>query len=435
MKQHWTFLFAICLILFQDRLTTQADDWPQWRGPHRDGVWRETGIIKRFPQPRLEPRWRVTIGAGYSGPTVADGRVYITDRLDEPTQTERVLCLDRKSGTLIWSHSYDCPYVNVSYTAGPRAAVTINDGKAYSLGTMGNLICFDAARGTIQWQRDLNSEYEIRMPIWGIAAAPLVVDQLLILQIGGSNGACVVAINKQTGEEIWRSLQDQASYSSPILIQQAGREVVICYTGDNVAGLEPQSGEVRWRYPFPPTRLVIGAATPIWNNNRLFLTNFYDGSLMLQLNSQSLDADELWKFCGPDEKQTEALHSIISTPLFIGDYIYGVDSYGELRCLDARTGKRIWEDRTATPRARWSNIHFVKHEEQVWMFNERGELIISELSPQGFHEISRAHLIDPTLIQLGQRDGVCWSHPAFAQRHVFARNDQELICVSLEKHN
>ena len=115
------------------------------------------------------------------------------------------------------------------------------------------------------------------------------------------------------------------------------------------------------------------------------------------------------------------------------DYIYGVDSYGELRCLKASNGDRVWEDQTATPRARWSTIHFVKNGDDIWMLNERGELIIGRLSPEGFKEIDRAKLIEPTTAQLRQRQGVCWSHPAFANRHVFARNDREMVCASLEK--
>ena len=143
-------------------------------------------------------------------------------------------------------------------------------------------------------------------------------------------------------------------------------------------------------------------------------------------------------FCqraGPSERQTDALHSIISTPYIRGKHIYGVDSYGELRCLDLLTGDRIWESDKAVPRERWATIHFVKNGKHVWMFNEMGELIISKLSPKGFKEISRAKLIDPTRDQLpSRRGGVCWAHPAFAGKHVFARNDKEILCVDLAAH-
>jgi hypothetical protein len=154
--------------------------------------------------------------------------------------------------------------------------------------------------------------------------------------------------------------------------------------------------------------------------------------MLLKLgDSTEPTAEKIWRRKGFDEKRTDALHSIISTPLWLGDCVYGVDSYGELRCLDAKTGDRVWEDLTATPPARWSTIHFVVNGERVWMFNERGELIIAKLSPSGYEEISRAKLISPTTEQLRQRGGVCWSHPAFADRSVFARNDEELVCGNL----
>jgi len=152
---------------------------------------------------------------------------------------------------------------------------------------------------------------------------------------------------------------------------------------------------------------------------------------MLRLATDKPAAEKIWQIAGRDERNTLALHSIIATPVFENGFIYGVDSYGELRCLDANTGDRLWEDRTAVPIDRWSTIHFVKNGDRHFLFNERGELIIAKLSPQGFHEISRAKMLAPTEEQLRKRGGVCWSHPAFANKHVFARNDKELICVSL----
>ena len=156
---------------------------------------------------------------------------------------------------------------------------------------------------------------------------------------------------------------------------------------------------------------------------------------MLRLKQDSPEVEKLWQIAGPNEQNTEALHSIISTPVFKDGHIYGVDSYGELRCLDAEDGRRLWEDLTATPKDRWSTIHFVQNGDRTWMFNERGELIIAELSPAGFQEISRSKLLEPTLEQLRRKDktGVCWSHPAFANRCVYARNDKELVCASLAK--
>jgi outer membrane protein assembly factor BamB len=408
----------------------RGEDWPQWRGTNRDGNWHETGLVETFPSSELKPKWRVEIGAGYCGPTVAHGRAYVMDRITRPQSQERVHCFDEQTGKQLWSHAYACDYGGVQYEAGPRASVTIDNGRAYALGATGRLHVFDAASGKVAWQKDLDEQYKIAMPVWGIAASPLIFENLVILHIGGER-ACVVALNKETGDEAWRALADRAQYSAPILVQQAGQPVVICWTGDSVAGIAAPSGKVLWRHPWKPRNMPIGVATPVVEGNRVFFTSFYDGSLLLKLDPNQPTAEELWHRIGRDEKNTDALHSIISTPVFDGGYIYGVDSYGELRCLDAATGERVWEDRTAVPTARWSTIHFVKNGDRYWLFNERGELIIAKLSPQGYQEISRAKLLEPTLDQLRQRGGVCWSHPAFANRHVFARNDKELVCASL----
>lgn len=410
-----------------------ADDWPQWLGPRRDGTWTETVVFDKFPKPQLDILWRAPISGGYSGPTVAGSRVFVTDRVVSPRQTERVHCFDAQSGKPVWTHAYDCEYRDVGYDAGPRASVLVEDDRAYSLGAMGHLFCFEAGTGKILWKRDLNADYKIRMPVWGIAASPIIDGDLLIVQIGGENGACMVGLDKMTGSERWRALEDNASYAAPIIIEQAGKKVLVVYTGENVVGLDPQSGSVYWKHPFPATKMIIGVSTPVVSGNRLFLTNFFDGSLMLELERDKLGVHMLWKRAGPSEEETDALHSIISTPYFRGDYVYGVDSYGELRCLDAKTGDRVWEDLRAVPKARWATIHFIENGDNVWMFNERGELIIARLSAKGYEETSRAKLIEPTTDQLRQRGGVCWSHPAFANRHVYARNDKELVCASLAK--
>jgi len=424
--------FASLAIVFSICVTATAEDWPQWRGPNRDGVWRERDIIREFPEEGLRRRWAVPIGAGYSGPVVADDYVYVTDRVTKPEQKERVHCVDMVNGKKLWTFEYPCAYANISYTAGPRACPLVADSNVYTLGAMGHLFCLDAITGTKIWSRDLQKDYQIRMPHWGIAAAPLLYRDLLILQIGGKDGACVVALDKDSGEEEWRALNDRACYSSPILIEQAGRDTVLVWTADSVAALDPNDGDVRWRYPWAPRNMPIGVATPVVQGDRMFLTSFYDGALMLRIDPDRFGYEVLWHRVGRSENDTDGLHSIISTPVFEGNYIYGVDSYGQLRCLDASNGDRVWEDQTAVPKARWSTIHFVKHRDRYFLFNERGELIIARLSPQGFHEIDRTKIIDPTRDQLSRRDGVCWSHPAYAEQCIIARSDNQLVCVSLE---
>jgi outer membrane protein assembly factor BamB len=405
-----------------------SQDWPDWRGVNRDGIWSETGITEKFDDKIQTPKWSVAIGSGYSGPTVANGKVYLTDLQKQPVQTEGVLCFDENTGKKLWEFRYPCEYVSVGYPAGPRASVVISENKAYSLGTMGNLFCFKATTGDVLWQRDLNREYEIRMPIWGISATPLITGDKIILQISGSNNACVIALDKNTGKEIWRNLEDIAAYSAPIIIEKNGKKVVVVWTEDSLSGLNPENGEVYWRFPWK-TGSGMSIATPVLYNDNIFVSAFYSGSLLVKLGNDYTSAEKVWQREGESERKTDALHCVMNTPVIIDDFIYGVDSYGELRCLELATGDRVWEDLTAVNKNRWANIHFIQNGNKTWMFNEHGELIISELSPKGFKEISRTKIIEPTKEQLPR--GVTWSHPAFANKHVFIRNDKELVCIDL----
>jgi outer membrane protein assembly factor BamB len=411
--------------------SSRAADWPQWRGPNRDGVWTETGVVERFKAGQLPAQWRVPLGSGYCGPTVAGGRVFVMDRVTSPARQERVRCFDAATGSPLWSYAYDGVYERVQYEAGPRASVTIDKDRAYSLGTMGHLHCLDVKSGKPLWNHDCRKEYGARVPVWGIAAAPLVEGDLVMVQIGAQDNGCLMAFDKATGQEKWRALDDPPSYSAPIIIEQAGKRLLACVTGRRVVGLDPQTGGLHWEHPFPPKETVITIATPVFDGEHLLATSFYDGSLLLKVDRDKLAVEKLWQRRGANERNTDALHCCISTPVILGDYIYGVDSYGELRCLDLKTGDRLWEDLTATPKARWSNIHLVRNGDKIWMFNERGELVISRLAPDGFHELSRAKLIEPTKDQLDQRGGVCWSHPAFANKCIYARNDNELLCADL----
>lgn len=409
----------------------RGDDWPQWRGIARDGRWNEKGVRDDLPEGNIPLAWSVDVGPGYSGPTVANGRVYVTDRqVSDRQETERVLCFDSATGKELWKLEYSAPYT-VSYTAGPRASVTIDDGRAYSVGSMGHFHCLNAASGEVLWKYDLETEYAINMPIWGIAGSPLIYEDLVIQQVGGSKGACMVAFDKKSGKEVWRSLDDRAGYSSPMIIKQENKDVLVCWTGDSLSGLDAKTGKLYWRHAFPSTRMPIGISTPIVDNEMLFVSSFYDGSMMITVPTKSLTSAVVWRAIGPDEQHTQSLHTMIGTDIMEGGYVYGADSYGELRCLDAATGERVWEDLRAVPKARWATIHMVRQADRVWMFNERGELLITQLSPKGLTILDRCKLIEPTRDQLGQRGGVCWSHPAFAEKSVFARNDKQLVRASL----
>ncbi|MGD0262565.1 MAG: PQQ-binding-like beta-propeller repeat protein [Verrucomicrobiota bacterium] len=421
-----------------------ADDWPQWLGPGRDAVWRESGIVEKFPTNGPSVRWRAAIGAGYAGPVVARGRVYVADRQLAPGARnpsdpfdrgqirglERVLCLSEAGGQLLWKYEYECPYT-ISYPAGPRVAPMVSGGKVYTLGAEGNLFCLDANKGKVLWSRDFKKDFGIKAPMWGFAGHPLLDGQRLICLVGGP-GSTVVAFDKDTGTEIWRALSaEEPGYSSPIICQAGGKRQLILWHPEAANSLDPETGEVYWSVPFK-SRTGMTIATPRQLGDFLFFTSFYSGSLMLRLDSTKPAAAIAWRTVKVSEKDTTHLNAVMCTPFLEEGFLYGVCSYGQLRCLKMDTGERVWETFQATTSGdpvRWANAFIVKNGNRFFLFNEKGDLIIAKLSPPGYEEISRAHLLDPTGDAAGR--AVLWSHPAFANRRVYARNDKEIICVDL----
>ncbi|MEM7144665.1 MAG: PQQ-binding-like beta-propeller repeat protein [Verrucomicrobiota bacterium] len=410
-----------------------TNDWPEYRGPGGTGIWNQENVVEKFPEPELTPKWRAPIGAGYSGPTVAGTRVFVMDR-PEDKEEERVLCFDRETGKELWAHTYPCTYEEVGYALGPRASVTIDNDRAYAIGAMGHLHCFDTATGEVLWDIDCEDAYAIDLPLWGIAGSPLIEENLVIVHIGGADGACIVAFDKNSGKEVWRALDDKASYVSPIMIEQAGERVLVVWTGARIAGMDPATGEIHWEQETPPKRWPINVSGPALDETgqRIFLTTIQEGSRLLELNQDELTMNELWARRGVSEQSTDALHSMISPPLFLGDHVYGLDSKGELRCLKAATGDRVWESTGEAVRdGIWSTIFMVQNGDRTWIFTEEGNLIIAELSPEGYTEISRTKIIDPTTFLKRRSVDVVWTHPAFAGTQVFVRNDKELICVDV----
>lgn len=427
MKLIFLLIFTSFLTPGQSQEKNSRYDWNQWRGPDRSGTWYGGPDPGYLAPENIEPIWEVAIGPGYSGPTVAQDRVYV---MDYSRGSERIHCFHAETGEKVWSYGYPVTY-GVGYPTGPRASVQVFDGKAYSLGTMGHLYCFDAASGNIEWHVNLVEKYQSRIPIWGLASNPLLVDEKLILQVGGLSGAGIVAFHKDTGAELWRALDDEASYAAPILIKQAGKQVVVCWTGESISGLNPLNGEVFWSLPFQPGNMIMNIATPVYAPPYLFLSGFFDGSYLLKLDQSTTAASLVYHRSGPDERHTDALHCCISTPIVMDGYVYGIDSYGETRCLELLTGDRVWEDLSLVPKARWANVHLVRMADKVWAFNELGELLLGKFTPAGYADLGRVKVIDPVRISPNPRNGVCWAHPAFAGNRIFVRSDQQMVCIQV----
>ena len=356
---------AVLLSLFVTPVIIGADDWPEWRGSGRQSVWTEDGIVERFPTGGLKTTWRTPVNGGFSGPAVADGRVFVVDFEFLPETrvmdgTERVLALDEMTGEILWTHEWPTEYRNLqlSYATGPRATPTVDGDYVYVAGGAGMLLCLEVETGEVVWQRDTVSEYDTTVPVWGTSSSPLVDGDLVISVVGGEPDALVVAFDKSSGDEVWRAIDvvSEMGYAQPVIIQAGGVRQLIVWHPTAVSSLNPETGEVYWEEPWE-ARSAITVATPVRSDNYLFFSQFYGGSLMLRLDNDRPEATQIWRISGASEMpdQTESLHSLITTPIIEGDFIYGVDSYGELRGLEAMTGKRLWVSDQMTAQRRRRN--------------------------------------------------------------------------------
>jgi outer membrane protein assembly factor BamB len=439
-------LIAVVVMAIAWTGPADGDDWPRHRGAHGDGVWRETGIVEKLPA-RPSYRWRTPLGAGFAGPAVAGGRVYVADRIvpshqqvpearwdrtDPVEGVERVHCLDLRSGKILWTHEYPCRYT-ISYPSGPRATPTVYQGKVYALGAMGDLRCLDARTGRLVWSKNYVRDFGTQMNTWGMAAAPWADGQRLLVLCGGKDHAGLMALDKDSGRELWRALDcPDPGYSAPVLIEAQGVRQLLVWCPTGLYSVDPATGKVYWSQP-AEVKMGHSIASPVYDapSGLVFVTSFFDGPIMMKLDPNQPTARLLWKGRSNSElpRRTDGLHGLMSTPVIRDGYLYGVCSYGHLRGLDAFSGKRLWETLAPTGEARWSTAFITEHQGRFFLFNEHGDLILAKFSPQGYEALGRMHVIEPTTKTGGRL--VVWSPPAFADRCLLARNDQEIVCVEL----
>jgi outer membrane protein assembly factor BamB len=403
-------------------IAARAEDWPQWRGPNRDGVWSETGILETFPPDGLKIEWRVPVGIGFSSPVVAGGRVYVTDsELAKPKARERVLAFDAVTGKQLWSYAYDVDYPEAAfdekYPRGPISTPIVADGRIYTWGPAGILFCLDALKGEVVWQKDIQKEYP--NSYLDTAGSPLIEGNFLIVPVGAKPDACVIAFDKNTGQEIWKALDEEASASSPIVVSSGGKRQLIIWTPQAVTALDPATGTTYWRERLSTTQDAT-VSTPVYHDGHLLI-----GGLMLKLDPDKPAATVIW----PKSRATaRRVLSDTSTALFRDGYIYSARSAGEFVCLEASTGNQLWETDKVTDSKSGASIHLTANGDSALLYNDRGDLIRARLTPQGYQEISRARVLEPPATWNRK---CAWAVPAFANRHIYARTSKELVCASL----
>lgn len=423
----------------------RGDDWPQWLGPERDAVYRESGIITSIPPEGLPVKWRVSVGYGYSGPAVAAGRVYVMDYLVESgelannpggvtklTGKERILCFAVDTGKMLWEHSYDQPY-SISYAGGPRCTPTVVDGKVYALGAEGKLTCLDATSGKLVWEKSLPAAYKTATPIWGYASHPLVEGDLVYTLAGGEGTVCV-ALDKLTGKEVWTALSaPEPGYGTPTIITHGGTKQLLIWHPVSLNSLEPLTGAVYWSIPLEPAA-GMSIMGPRKLGGLLYTSGMGNTSALIKLDDREQKAEVVWR--------GEAKNSVYcsnSTPFLEDGVIYGCDvETGALIAADMTDGTRLWQTTQPTNgserRSRHATAFLIKYEDRFLLFNELGDLILAQLSREAYSELGRFHVLEPTNEAFGRK--VVWSCPAFAEKCMFARNDKELVCVDLaDRHS
>ncbi|HEX2746692.1 MAG TPA: PQQ-binding-like beta-propeller repeat protein [Verrucomicrobiales bacterium] len=412
-----------------------AEDWPKWLGPRGDSTWNDTGLITKFPAEGAKVLWRAPIANGYSGPAVSGGKVYATDfqiasgKVDANpggrtavSGTERIVCLDEKTGEQKWEHHWKTD-INLSFPNGPRCSPVVDGGTVFALGAEGHLAAVNAADGKVLWEKELKKEYKCESPLWGYAAIPLVHGDLVYTLAGGP-GTAAVALDRKTGKEVWRALDTKdIGYAPPVLTKRDGKDELLIWLPNGLNGLDPATGKVHWSQPYNAT-YGMSIMTPRVTSEGVFVGSMQKKSMMVKPGKEK--AEVIW-----EGSPNQALAPKNGTPVVVGDFLYGCDTDGELRCFKAATGERLWSTQEIMSNKKvGSGTFFMARTPQQWViFNDSGELILADLSPSGYKEASRAKILSAETPSMGRT--VVWSHPAFANQCVFARNDKELICVSL----
>ena len=420
------------LVLAQEAST----DWNQWQGASRDGHWTAEGTLTSFPSGGAKVIWRAEVANGYAGPAVADGKVFVADyaraegddtpnpgKKSELQGQERLTCFDAASGEQLWQFTYDCAY-KLSYPNGPRATPTVDGQHVYMLGAEGHLSCLSVADGQAVWQLDLKKEYGLDLaPHWGFAAHPLVDGDHLYCIVGVED--CVaVCFDKRTGKEQWKALSAKTQgYCPPTMIEAGGRKQLLVWHPESLNSLDPETGEKFWSFDMAPA-YGMSVIAPIQYGDYLYATALQGTSILLKLDRDQPTATEVWRGKGP--------HPDHNPPLIVDGHIYGIDEKGQIRCFNLETGERLWESRATCTNGRPANSttgFIVRNGEHYYIATEQGELIVAKMSPEGFEELDRTKMLEPTS-RTGSR-AVVWSHPAFANKAVYARNDKEIVCISL----
>ena len=405
--------YVLTLTAFAAGLVLPAGgaDWPQFLGPTRNGVSSETRLLQTWGDKGPPVLWDRPVGEGFSGPVVAGDRLLLLHRVGDE---EVVECLDAVTGKGRWKYPYATTYQDaLGKGNGPRSTPVIADGKVYTLGAEGMLLCLDLEKGGKVWSHELLKDYKVKRSYFGVGTTPLVEGDLLLVNVGGK-GAGVVAFNKADGKEVWKATDHDASYSSPVVATSDGVRHALFFTREGLVSLDPAGGAVRfskrWRARIDAS---VNAATPVVVDDQVFVSASYNtGALLAQVKKDTFE--EVWS-------NDESLSCHFDTPVYRDGFLYGFDgreeSGAELRCVVWKTGKVCWGKKG------FGTGSLLVADGNLILLSENGELVLLEAIPEKYKEKAKAAVLTAPVR----------AYPALANGRLYARDNKKLVCWNLKK--
>ena len=382
-----------------------ADDWPHWRGPSRNGISSETGWRDRWPAEGPPVVWKADVGTGFSSFAVAGGRVFTLGNADN---RDRVFCLDAETGRVAWSHAYSSDLGDKLFEGGPTATPTVAGDRVFTLGRWGDLFCFEAASGKVVWSKNIRRELGLPVPAWGFSGSPLVLEDLLVLNVGDAG----LALEKVTGRVVWKSAAREPGYSTPLPMRRGGTRLVLLGSRKAYLAVDPRTGKEAWRVRWL-TQYGCNTADPIVRGDGVFISSGYGkGAALLRLGAA--EPEIVWK--------SKAMRNQINTSVLLGGHVYGVDgnmsSTPALKCLEMATGEEKWSREDLDPGS------LTAADGKLIVLGRGGELMVAPASTEGFKPTARAKVLD----------GKCWTVPVLANGRIYCRNaGGRVVCVDVRK--
>jgi len=390
-----------------------AQDWPQWRGPNRDGVVASFTAPKVWPD-KLKTVWRVQAGIGHSSPVVAGRRVYLHSRQEE---NEVASCFDLDTGKLIWHDSYPTPYTMnpaaMGHGKGPKSTPLVYENKLYIFGISGILSCYDATAGKLKWRREFSKQFKATSPLFGSATSPIAHNGLVIVHVGGHDSGALIAFNADTGEMKWSWNGDGPGYASPIVFGSGATAQIVTQTQKSIAGFSPQTGEQLWRIPFE-TEYVQNIITPVVYKQTLIFSGLDKGTMAVRVIRVAGKWQAVTNWQNPD------VSMYMSSPVASGDYLFGLSHKrkGQFFCIDARTGKTLW---TSDGRV-GDNAAIVAAGEFLFLLTDAAELLVA-----------RSHaILFEVLKKYSVADSPTWAHPVVTNKGILIKDRTTLALLSFE---